>query len=78
MTPAIGTSIRQLTPDRWMLGSSKVCERFTTTEPLGAIIVWQDGEDTFCLRKLAEEDRLLPNHNLEAGLVHEGGTSAAV
>ncbi|CZT13887.1 uncharacterized protein RCO7_05100 [Rhynchosporium graminicola] len=78
MTPAIGTSVHRLTPDRWILGSSTVCERSKTTNPIRAIVTWRDGEDTFCLRKLPKRDHPLPNHKLEAGLIHESGTSAAV
>ncbi|CAG8961939.1 hypothetical protein HYFRA_00013719 [Hymenoscyphus fraxineus] len=78
MTPVIGASVRESIPDQWVLGSSKVCERVTTRKPSGAIITWQDGEDIFCLRELAAEDTLLPNHIMETGLVHEAGTSAAV
>jgi hypothetical protein len=78
MTPPIGTSVRRLTPDRWMLGSSKVCERVTTINPSNGIISWEDGEGTFYLRERVEEDLLLPEGGLDTGLVHEGGTSAAV
>ncbi|KAI9056181.1 hypothetical protein LZ554_001109 [Drepanopeziza brunnea f. sp. 'monogermtubi'] len=77
----MGKSICRLTPDRWMLGSSKVCERVTSSTTSEVIITWRDGEDTvdtFCLRKLAKEDPSRPNYDLEAGLVHEAGTSAAV
>jgi len=78
MTPTIGTSVRRPTLDRWMLGSSKVCERVTTTKPVGAITTWQDGEDTFYLRERVEEDAVLPDDMLESRVVHEAGTSAAV
>lgn len=71
-------SVRRLTPGRWMLGSSKVCERVTTPNPSNAIISWQDGEGIFYLRERVEGDLLLPEDGLEAGLVHKGGTSAAV
>ncbi|KAL9123879.1 MAG: hypothetical protein Q9217_006734 [Psora testacea] len=78
MTPPIGTSIRRLTSDRWMLGSSKVCERVTTTNSSNAIISWEDGEGILCLRERVEDDPLLPEDSIETGLVHQGGTSAAV
>jgi hypothetical protein len=77
MTPLIGTSIRRLTPDHWMLGSSKICER-VTRNPSNVIISWEDGESTFYLRERVEEDLLLPDDGLETGLVYEGDTSAAV
>jgi hypothetical protein len=72
------TSICRLTPDRWMLGSSKVCERVTAADPSSAIISWQDGDDIFYLRERVEEDILLPQDGLEPGLVHTAGTSAAI
>ena len=78
MTPTIDTSVRRLTPDRWMLGSSKVCERVTTQKSSNVIISWQDGDGTFYLRERVEGDLLLPENHLETGLVHVGGTSAAV
>jgi hypothetical protein len=61
-----------------MLVSSKVCERVTTANPSNTIISWQDGDGTFCLRERVEEDLLLPEDGFETGLVHKGGTSAAV
>lgn len=62
-----------------MLGSSKVCERATTKNPSNAIISWEDGEGTFYLRERVEEDDLLlPENSIETGLVHQGGTSAAI
>ncbi|CZS94656.1 uncharacterized protein RCO7_06623 [Rhynchosporium graminicola] len=78
MTPPIGTSVRRLTRDRWLLGSSIVCERVTTRIPSIAIISWQDGDGTFYLRERVEEDLVLLEDGLETGLVHEAGTSAAV
>ena len=78
MTPPIGTSVHRLTPDRWMLGSSKVCERVTTTNPSNAIISWQDGDGTLYLRERVEEDLLLLEDGLETGLIYEDRTSAAV
>ena len=79
MTPPIGTSVHCITPDRWILGSSKVCERATTKIPSNTIISWEDGEGTFYLRERVEEDDLLlPENSIETGLVHQGGTSAAV
>jgi hypothetical protein len=78
MTPPIGTSVRRLTPDRWMLGSSKVCERVTIINPSNAIISWEDGDGTFYIRERVEEDLLFLKGGLDTGLVHEGGTSAAV
>ena len=78
MTPPIATSIRRLTPDRWMLGSSKVCERATTTNPSNAIVSWEDGKGIFYLRERVKDDPLLPEDGIETGLVHQGGTSAAV
>ncbi|KAL9102404.1 MAG: hypothetical protein Q9163_002449 [Psora crenata] len=79
MTPRIGTSVRRLDPARWLLGSSKLCERVTT--PLknpDAIVSWLDGDDIYYIRDVEEQDILLPQDGLETGLVHEGGTSAAV
>jgi hypothetical protein len=61
-----------------MLGSSKVCERVTTPILSNAIISWQDGDGTFYLRERVEGDLLLPEDASETGLVHKGGTSAAV
>lgn len=61
-----------------MLGSLKVCERVTTTNPSNAIISWQDGDSTLHIRERVEEDLLLPEDGLETGLVYEGGTSAVV
>lgn len=61
-----------------MVGSSKVCERVTTPIPSNAIISWQDGDGTFYLRERVQEDLLLPEDGSKTGLVHEGGTSAAV
>ena len=61
-----------------MVGSSKVCEQATTTNPRNAIISWEDGEETFYLRERVEDDSSLPENSLETGLVHQGGTSAAV
>lgn len=78
MTPPIGASVRCLTSNRWMVGSSKVCEQATTTNPPNAIVSWEDGEGTFYLRERVEDDSLLPENSLETGLVHQGGTSAAV
>jgi hypothetical protein len=60
------------------MGSSKVCERVTTPNPANAIISWQDNGCTFYLRERIEGDILLLEDGLETGLVHEGGTSAAV
>jgi len=78
MAPPIGTSVRRLTPHRWMLGSSKVCERVTTPIPSNAIISWQDNDGAFYLRERIEGDLVVPEDYIETGLVHEGGTSAAV
>jgi len=78
MTPPIGGSIRRVTLDRWMMGSSKVCERALTRNPANAIVTWEDGDVTFYLRERAESEILSPEDDLDAGLVHEGGTSAAV
>lgn len=79
MTPVIGTSVRRLTPDRWLLGSSKVCERGTTSKPSRAIVSWQDREGTFYyLREQENEDYFQPPPVLATELVHEAGTSAAV
>ena len=79
MTPPIGTSVHCLTPDRWILGSSKVCERASTRIPPNAIISWEDGEGTFYLRERVEEDDfLLTENSIETGSVHQGGTSAAI
>ena len=78
MTPPIGSSVRRVTPDRWKFGSSKVCGRVTTSSPPNVIISWQDGDDTFYIREQVEEDNLFLEDGLESGLVHEGGTSAAV
>ena len=61
-----------------MLGSSKVCQRTTTTIPSNAIVSWEDEEGTFYLRERVEDDPLLPESSIETGLVHQGGTSAAV
>ncbi|CZS91143.1 uncharacterized protein RAG0_01900 [Rhynchosporium agropyri] len=68
----------RLTRDRWLLGSSIICERVTTPIPSIAIISWQDGDGTFYLRERVEEDLVLPEDGLETGLAHEAGTSAAV
>ncbi|KAH9221682.1 hypothetical protein DL95DRAFT_355778 [Leptodontidium sp. 2 PMI_412] len=78
MTPPISTSVRRLTRDRWMLGSSKICERVTRPIPSNAIISWQDGDGTFYLRERVDGDLSVPKDGSETGLVHEGGTSAAV
>ncbi|KAK0101109.1 hypothetical protein ONS95_012907 [Cadophora gregata] len=78
MTPPIGTSVRRLTPNHWILGSSKVCERITRPVPSNVIVSWQDGDDTFYLCDQVDEDLLLPQDGSETGLVHEGGTSATV
>ncbi|KAG4438168.1 hypothetical protein IFR05_006336 [Cadophora sp. M221] len=78
MTPSIGISVRRLTRDRWMLGSSKVCERVTTPIASNAITSWQDGDGTFYLRERVDGDLLVPEDGLETGLVHEGVSSAAV
>ncbi|KAK0507414.1 hypothetical protein JMJ35_010452 [Cladonia borealis] len=79
MTPPIGTSVHCLAPDRWMLGSSKVCERATTEIPSDAITSWKDGEGTYYIRERVEEDDLLlPENITEIGLVHQAGTAAAV
>ena len=79
MTPPIGTSVHCLAPDRWMLGSSKVCERTTTKLPSEAIISWEDGEGTYYIRERVEEDDLLLlGSRTETGLVHQAGTAAAV
>ena len=61
-----------------MLGSSKVYKRVTITNPLNAIINWQDKDNTLYLRKRVEEDLLLPKDGLEMGLVYKAGTSAAI
>ena len=42
------------------------------------IISWKDGDDILYLRDRVEGDALSPEDGLETGLVHEGGTSAAV
>ena len=79
MTPPIGTSGHYLAPNRLMLGSSKVCERATTKIPSDAIISWEDREGTYYIRERVEEDDLLlPGNRIETGLVHQGGTSAAI
>ncbi|KAK2623871.1 hypothetical protein QTJ16_006505 [Diplocarpon rosae] len=78
MTPPIGKSVRRPTQDCWILGSSKVCERITTPIPSTAIISWENGDGTFYLRERVEEDLLLREDGSETGLVHEGGTTAAV
>ncbi|KAI9743915.1 MAG: hypothetical protein M1818_002649 [Claussenomyces sp. TS43310] len=78
MTPPIGVSIRRLTPERWMMGSSTICERVMTPNPANAIVSWEDGDDTFRLRERAEGEILSLGDGSETGLVHEGGTSAAV
>jgi len=78
MTPPIGASVHRLTSDLWILGSSRVCERVTTLNPSNTIISWEDHDGTFCLRELVEEDLLFAEDGLDMGLVHKGGTSAAV
>jgi hypothetical protein len=55
-----------------------VYERVTITNPLNVIISWEDGEGTFYIREQVKEDLLLLEGGLDTGLVHEGGTSAAV
>ncbi|MCJ1228879.1 hypothetical protein MMC12_005543 [Toensbergia leucococca] len=67
------------------IGLLKIRERATTTtNPPNAIASWEeDGEGgTFHLRERQAEDdddHLLPeDSSIEAGLVHQGGTSAAV
>lgn len=77
ITPPIGTSGRRLSPDRWMLGSSKVCERGTLLNPSNAIISWEDGDSIFCLRDRAEGDPLSPEDRGGTGLIYKGGASAA-
>jgi len=62
-----------------MLGSSKICERASTTNPSNTITSWEDGEEgTFYLRERVETDPSLPENSIATGLVHQGGTSAAV
>lgn len=78
MTPLIDTSVRYLTPGRWTLGSSKICERVTTTNPSNAIVSWEDEEGTFYLRERVEDDLPSAEHSMKTGLVHTAGTSAAV
>jgi len=78
MTPPIGVSVLRLAPDRWMMGSSKICERVTGQDLPNEIISWKEGDDIFYLREKVEGDPLSPEDGLETGLVHEGGTSAAV
>jgi hypothetical protein len=78
MTPPIGISVRRLTSDRWILGSSRVCERVTAPNPSNAIASWEDCNGIFCLRELVEGDLLFAEDGLDTGLVHEGGTSSAV
>jgi hypothetical protein len=73
----IGTSVRRLTLDRWILGSSKVCERFATAAPQDNIVSCGDGNITFCLRELTEEDHLFVEDGLNTDLIHEGRTSSA-
>ncbi|KAJ2904551.1 hypothetical protein MKZ38_007750 [Zalerion maritima] len=55
MSPPIADSITRISPSRWILGSSMICERVTNPapKPANAIIDWQDGGDTFYLRKRA-------------------------
>ena len=56
-----------------------MCERATIKNSSNAIISWEDGEGTYYLRERVEEDDLLlPGNSIETGLVHQGGTSAAV
>ena len=79
MSPRIGTSVRALIPDLWMLGSSIVCERASAANHSSAIISWEDEEGPFNLRERIEEDgTLVQDSSVAPGLVHEAGTSAAV
>jgi hypothetical protein len=49
-----------------------------TPNLVNTIASWDDGDDTFYLRERAEGEILSPEDGLEMGLIHEGGTSAAV
>ncbi|KAK4039979.1 hypothetical protein C8A01DRAFT_36029 [Parachaetomium inaequale] len=78
MGPPIKTSIARISPRRWILGSSMVCEsvRDPASKPADAIIDWQDGGDIFYLRKSTAND--LSGGDVDIDRVHTGGTSAAV
>ncbi len=68
LKPPIRESVGQLTPDRWVLGSSKICERIKINEstsseapsnddiPACAIVTWHDDGYIFYLRERAESD----------------------
>ncbi|KPM39857.1 hypothetical protein AK830_g6710 [Neonectria ditissima] len=78
MFPPIAVSITRISPHGWILGSSMLCERIENPEvkPANVIIDWQDGGNTFYLRKRTAND--MSGGDAEIDRIHVGGTSAAV
>ena len=74
----MAVSITRINPHRWILGSSMLCERIENPEvkPSNAIIDWQDGDNTFYLRKRTADD--MSGGDAEIDRIPVGGTSAAV
>jgi len=80
MNPPIEDSIVQIGQDRWLLGYAVVCE-VVSEEPKDALKSWRDDGKLYCLRTLPETDgtSITPRQcgNLQNGLFHHAGTSAA-
>lgn len=75
MNSLITESIRQVTPDRWILGSLAVCERVTPILE-DVLASGNDSEDDiFCIRPIRESD---VSTGPAPDPIHTGGTSAAV
>lgn len=79
MTPPIGLSIRRVSPDRWTLGSTMICERIQTSssKPADAYISWEDECGLFYLRKRTPDDTTTGG-NADIDRVYLAGVSAAV
>ena len=80
MSPPIEASILKVSPTRWLLGSTVICE-IVESMPNDAFLDWKSEEgDRYCLRwkRYGDETHVKGKATEVEGLVHHAGTSAAV
>lgn len=78
MVPPIEVSVARVNPNRWILGSSIICESVEDQKlkPTNTIVNWQDNGRTFYLQENTDSSTLAGD--VEIDRIHFAGTSAAV
>lgn len=78
MDPPIEVSVTRVNPDRWILGSSIICESVEDRKlkPANAIVDWQDGGRTFYLRE--NTDSSTSAGDAEIDIIQHASTRSAI